>query len=137
MVFIMKSLDIVFTFHSVDHEFIYFEIRLNKLLYSFVCAYRSEKFGKEGLLNAITEFILTRNMELPLFIIGDLNFDLSSHDGSSKILTSWMESLNLKNYVDKPTRNAKYRMKATNTVNYTSTLLDVVLHNKNLISSTS
>ena len=136
LVFILKSLDVTFTFNSPDFEFIYFEIRVNKVMHSFICAYRSQKVDRNDFLNAIQEFLYTKNIDQPLFIVGDLNLDLACTNSSGKCLLDWMASCNLVNYVDKPTREADYNMKATNTVNHTSTLLDVVLHNKNLIAST-
>lgn len=85
MVFIKKSIELVFSFNSLDFEFIYFELKINNKLYAFISAYKSPKIKHDEYLDALYDFLLTRDLSLPLFIIGDLNMDLLTETKSQKL----------------------------------------------------
>ena len=70
----------------------------------------------------------------PIFIIGDLNMDLACNRGD--VLKSFVENFNLKNYVFEYTRVCKKFYKKKNKNNISKTIIDVVLHNSNLVAST-
>ena len=44
LVFVKKCLEVAFYHNSLDFEFIYFEIKINRKLYAFESAYRSERY---------------------------------------------------------------------------------------------
>lgn len=134
LVFIKKASELLFSFNSADFEFIYFELKVNGSLYAFISAYKSPSLKDELFLNALQDFLITRDINLPLFIIGDLNMDLAN-DYKSKNLVNFMNILKLSNYVNVSTRDGKRWNEQKSGFSYTSTILDVVLHNKNLIHS--
>ena len=93
-------------------------------------------------------------MSLPLFIVGDLNLDLLADVGIP--LKQVMDNYQLRNYVEKPTRTAHRVMNRTHKAirrsilkqadsaapsfaeqlsihRHSSTLIDVILHNGNLV----
>ena len=51
-------------------------------------------------------------------------------------LRDFLEFMKLKNFVNTPTREAQYFDKSTQSFRYSKTLIDVVLHNQALVSST-
>ena len=136
LVFVRKTLCVTFMFSSLEHEFMYFELTTLKNKLALICAYKSPSVADCSFLDALQDYMFTRNLELPLFVIGDLNMDLLSTQKCSKLL-EFMQFLNLKNYVDVPTRIASRNMKASGLISHSETLIDVVLHNKDNIAQTN
>ena len=74
------------------------------------------------------------NLDNPLFIIGDLKMDILSAKGQP--LLDYMEEQKIKNFVNEPTRVSSKFFKSSSVNQYSNTLIDVILHNKDLISCT-
>jgi hypothetical protein len=136
LVFVKKSIELLFSFNSTEFEFIYFELKVNGSLYAFMSVYKSPRLKDDLFLNGLQDFILTRDMNIPLFIIGDLNMDLAN-DFKSKYLVQFMNLLKLNNYVNVSTRDGKRWNEQAQKYSYSNTILDVILHNKNLVHTVS
>ena len=107
---------------------------------NFICSYKSPKSNNFQYISALKNFVLPKNLNKPLFIIGDLNIDLlkdqngqfCSDKGAQ--LNEMCEIFKLKFFVKLPTRIAHYKNKLTNNIRTSISLIDVVLHNNELIS---
>ena len=132
LVYIRKEYKIIKQEVSVDYEIIYFQLLVENNLCNFICAYNpNKKFAVEFNNHLETNFLLSLNLDQNLFIIGDLNQDLLSVCGSH--LQKLLDNYEFKNYILEPTRvNTKY-YKKTKSYKTSKTLLDVVIHNNNLI----
>jgi hypothetical protein len=108
---------------------------LNNKLYAFISGYKSPKINPNDYLDSLYDFLLTRDMALPLFIIGDLNMDLLVEQKSSKLL-NFMDTLNLKNFINNSTRDSATKSSISGELRFSNTLIDLVLHNNELISGT-
>jgi exonuclease III len=129
LVYIRNCYKVLETIISPDYELIFFKLLINKKVYSFVATYKPPSTDNKDYLNYLETFIHSNNLNSSWFIIGDLNLDLLSTKGD--LLKSFMSDNDLKNFVESPTRVAF-------TKNYSSsTLIDVILHNKNNILNTS
>jgi hypothetical protein len=131
MVYVKKQYKLIDFSLSSEFELIFFKIMLNKLVFNFIAAYRppnekeaNHKLFFEHLDTFMHSFSLTNN----IFIVGDLNLDLFSKRGDP--LKQFMSLNALKNAGDKPTRVA-----IRNGAIASSTLIDVVLHNTNLVTN--
>ena len=74
------------------------------------------------------------DLEQNLFILGDLNQDLLSSDG--KLLAEFIKNYDFTQHVKAFTRVATKHFKASNTFKTSRSLLDVVIHNKDLVKKT-
>ena len=99
----------------------------------FLICYKSPRLDNAEYLEFLDQAISCFDPNDPLFVIGDLNMDLNSEIGLP--LTEFMRDLSLSNSVTSSTR-IQTRSYANNRTSTSSTLLDVILHNQNLISST-
>ena len=104
-------------------------------MYAIMSCYKSPKIKNADYLSAVNDFLLTRNLSIPLFIVGDLNMDLLNISKCSDLL-EFMSFLNLNNYIQSSTRDAYRIIKSKNEIATSKTLIDVILHNSNLINST-
>ena len=71
----------------------------------------------------------------PIFIFGDLNIDLS--DNKANDLTEFMRLFSLNNFIKEKTRTSQIYLKKQQIFKTTSSLIDVLLHNQNMITDTS
>ena len=81
-----------------------------------------------------TEFLFKIDLQQNLFILGDLNQDLFSEEG--KKLSEFIKDFGFKQYVDEHTRVVTKHYKSTNELKTAAALLDVFIHNNNLINKT-
>ena len=87
----------------------------------------------------LENFLLTRDMSKPTFIVDDLNMDLLKNDKNlfqtdkRSQLNKMCENNTFKNFLLTATRIAKYIHKKTGIIRTYVSLLDVVLQNSNLI----
>jgi exonuclease III len=85
LLFVKKKYSISFIHSSLEHEFIYFELKIKSALFAFVSAYKSPSLLDSDFLDELQDYLFTRNMNLPLFVVRDLNMDLSSQKGSKLV----------------------------------------------------
>ena len=107
-------------------EFIAFTIKYNNKHLNFICAYKPPIYNDRLFIDNLDNLLHLYNLNDPIFIIGDLNMNLSSADNHI-INTNFLDFLTsnqLVNYVTKPTRSIS------------DSLIDVILHNSNLILNT-
>ena len=124
--------------HSVELcnsvEAMHLSVTYNNTTVNFIACYKSPSFNNADFLEFLDLKVSGVNLNEPLFIIGDLNMDLNSDAG--KLLHDFMNDFHLKNFIKEPTR-VKSRLFENSTVKTSSTLLDVILHNDNLVSETA
>ena len=142
IIFVKKQYKIKFI-KSPDMEFIYINIKIKNEELNFISAYKPPKTNNFQFLSTIENFFLSQiNLKHPLFIIGDLNLDLLKDEGDNYVTDKGLQlhqllvNYNLKNYITDPTRIAYYRNKATNDVRKSTSLIDVLIHNGDLIDKT-
>jgi hypothetical protein len=141
VIFIKKHYKIKFI-KSLDMEFINLNLTIGALSFNFISAYKSPKTNNFQFLDALEKYMLSIDLNQPLFIIGDLNLDLLKDKNgcysnkNGELLQQFIDNYNLINFINSPTRSATYKSKKDNSVRITNTLIDVLLHNSNLIDST-
>ncbi|RNA23157.1 Sentrin-specific protease [Brachionus plicatilis] len=115
-------------------EYVYLQIlnEIDNLPVNLICCYKPPNYDDENFLEELDDLLLTIDIELPLFIIGDLNMDLL--DNLSKSLKDFMTSNGLINYVIEPTRTVTKFYRNSNKEKTSNTLIDVVLHNGTLVN---
>ena len=125
------------------YELLTLQVTVDHQNCNFVCCYKSLSINTDKFINYLDSHLLSIDLSKPLFIIGDLNFDLLTDSG--RPLQGLMENYDLNNAVQKPTRIA-HRIKnrenkkllkshgTAHTKTYSSTLLDVILHNGDTIA---
>ena len=73
------------------------------------------------------------NLKDPIFIVGDFNMDLNFD--RSKILKEFMCEYRLKNFIKVPTRLCSRVIIKGSNIKNSSTLIDVLIHNDDLITN--
>ena len=101
---------------------------------NFLIIYKPPKMNEKLFINELDEILCQLDRSLPLFIIGDLNIDLKSSKGQK--LLQFMKSNDLSNFVDDYTRVASKYNNNINEFTISRSLIDVIIHNKNIISKT-
>ncbi|CAF1116675.1 unnamed protein product [Brachionus calyciflorus] len=94
----------------------------------------SKNTAKYDKINNLDEFIHSLNLGEPLFITGDLNMDYSPSIKSN--ISEFIPNNDLVNFVQKPTRVCTKFYKKTNSTKCSSTLIDLFLHNGDLVDET-
>ena len=117
-----------------DIEAIYFRIKFKNLFYNFICTYKPPLTKDKLYLDNLSHFIDTLDSSLPLFIIGDLNMDLKTNKGFA--LRNFMLEFSLNNHVNEFTRAATSWYNKKSKYVTSKSLIDVILHNGNLINIT-
>ncbi|CAF0861672.1 unnamed protein product, partial [Brachionus calyciflorus] len=133
VVFIKNSLVVTKSILLDKLELIYFQIRLKNQKYNFVNSYRSPSVNEELFLDKLDDFIHTLNLNEPLFIIGDLNMDCLNN--ANLKIKDFIQNNDLINFVTKPTRISTKFYKKSNTTKKTTTLIDLLLHNGDLVEN--
>jgi exonuclease III len=133
IVYIKREYNISKSILLNDFEAIYFQIKHETNFYNFLSCYRSPSFNETDFLHKLEDFIFSINLNEPLFLIGDLNFDLLDKDCK---LFDFINNYNLFNFVNKPTRISNNYHSKKNEFICKESLIDIVLHNQNLILST-
>ena len=116
-----------------NFELIYLQLETNKksVPINFVCCYKPPDYHDETFLNTLDDFLFSINLELPLFIVGDLNMNLLSE--SNRKLKEFIINNGLVNYVRESTRTVTKFYQNQGQLKTSNTLIDVVLHNGTLI----
>jgi hypothetical protein len=124
--------------HSVKISDIFEAMHLTFILknetLNFISSYKSPSSKDLDFLTYLDTILLSINLDDPLFIIGDLSMDLLSAKGQP--LLDFMEEQKIKNFVNEPTRVSSKFFKSSGVNQHSNTLIDVILHNKDLISCT-
>ena len=114
-------------------EAIYFEISFKKQKFNFISCYNPPNIILVDFISDLEDFLFHFNLDEPLFLIGDFNIDMFT---PNQQFTDFLKSYDLKNFVKDPTRVfTKSFVKKNNIVQTSSSQIDLVLHNKNLILS--
>ena len=101
---------------------------------NFLACYKSPSINNQDYLDFLENYVSSIDLKDPLFIVGDLNIDLlSKHEN---LLIRFIENFKLKNFITSPTRIQTRLFKATNTTSTSSSLIDVLIHNGELITCT-
>ena len=135
MFYLRREYQIIESFNSPDFEMMHMKINVNGVICDFILSYKPPNESNEEFLEYQHSFIMNLDNSNPIFLIGDLNMDLLTTKGD--VLRQFMVDVNMKNYVTSPTRECKYNMKESGTIKETSTLLDVIIHNNNVVKSTN
>ena len=118
---------------------IFLKIMVDSTEINFICTYKSPKNNNFQYISNLENFFLSKDLSKPFFVIGDLNMDLlkdktgSFYTDKGVQIHEMCENFNFKNFVNCPTRIAQYKDKVTRVVRTSTSLLDVVLHNSDLI----
>ena len=83
--------------------------------------------------NDLEDLIYSFKCTDPMIIVGDLNMDLLVKNNNQ--LEKFIKNNNLCNYVNEPTRNATVYHEKEFKISTSSTLIDVVIHNNDLINN--
>ncbi|RNA03789.1 RNA-directed DNA polymerase from mobile element jockey-like [Brachionus plicatilis] len=134
LVFIKYGLSVTKTILVDELELIYTQFKINSQRFNFVYCYRPPNTKEKDILDKLDDFIHTLNLSEPLFIFGDLNMNYDPKITSN--ITYFCTSNDLINFIHKPTRVCSKYYKKTNKTKTTSTLIDLLLHNGNLIEET-
>ena len=135
IVFIKNSIKVTKSIFLDKMELIYFQIHSKRNKLNFVYSYRAPNLKEQVFLDKLDDFIHTLNLNDPLFIVGDfnMNFDLNNINSNVREFSC---NNNLVNFVQKPTRIAKKFFKKTNSYKCSTTLIDLLLHNGDLVDQT-
>lgn len=133
-IYVKNNINIInYKISDTDFEFIYILFQTNKksLPINFVCCYKPPDYHEEKFLENMDNFLFTLNLDLPLFIVGDLNMDLLND--ANKNLKDFIIGNGLVNFVKETTRTFTKFYQNKNEQKTSNTLIDVVLHNGTLI----
>ncbi len=136
LIYVSNCYSILFIKKFTNIEAIYVKLRLNNLILNFVSCYKNPKENSQVFLDTLDEFLITTNLNEPLLIIGDFNIDLVKLK-TKKLISNFMNGLELKNYMNESTRSvSKFSNNKNQYLNY-NTIIDLILHNSDLVYSTS
>ena len=135
IIFVKNSLSISRSLLLEKSELIYLQIKIKTVKYNFIHCYRSPVLNENIFLERLEDFIHNLNLDEPLFIIGDLNMDLLSD--AQKSFKSFIDNNDLINFITSPTRIATRHVNNNQIIKRSETLIDVLLHNGDLIDETS
>ena len=124
--------------HTILNEIeaIHMEIELGiSEVANFFCCYNPNFNGHEDFISRLETYLFGIDLSKPLFIIGDLNINLSSDKATA--IESFLSTYNLRNFVKDPTRQVYKLKKHSRELTYSSTLIDVILHNREFVKDTS
>ena len=136
-IFLRKSYKYIIEPSNEQIEAVHLKIKnkLNKSnQFSIIVAYKPPIQNNSIFLNTLETIIQQIDPELPIFITGDFNMDLNSNKG--KDLLDFMYINHFKNYIKDFTRISTKWCPYKNEYITSKTLIDVLLHNKDLISNT-
>ena len=103
---------------------------------NFVCTYKPPNDNDIDYIDQLDNHLQSFNLSDPLFIIGDLNMDLANNDNNNSDFADFLSTNNLKNHINNFTRVATLHHFNTNTTTTSESLIDVILHNSDLITRT-
>jgi len=115
-------------------ELIYLRVLVSGQKYNFIYTYKAPNLKEQLFLDKLEDFIHSINLNEPLFMIGDFNMDYNNKINSN--IRKFLNHNDLINFVNKPTRISTKYYKKSNTTKRSSTMIDLILHNGNLINCT-
>ncbi|CAF1132148.1 unnamed protein product [Brachionus calyciflorus] len=131
LVFIKNGLMLTKSKFFSNIELIYFQLKISSQVYNFIYCYRQPILNEIVYLYRLESILHSLNLNDPLFIVGDLNMNILNNENSN--LNSFLANNELMNFIDSPTRtSSKYCSYSKKVINC-QTLIDVVIHNGNLI----
>ena len=133
LVFIKKQYKIFNIKQNSDIECIQYSIMIDKMSLNFISCYKAPDIDNQLFLDKLEEVLLELDNDLPLFIIGDLNMDLLNNKQND--LSSFIINNSLSNFVNAPTRTQIRFFEKENRISCSSTLIDVILGNNDLIEN--
>jgi hypothetical protein len=113
-------------------ELIYFQTKQKNQKFNFIYCYRAPNTNEQNYLDKLDDFIHTLNLDEPLFILGDLNMDVNSNSN----IIEFIKNNDVVNFIQKPTRVCSKFYKKINATRHSSTLIDLFLHNGDLVDQT-
>ena len=126
--------------HSVQKsdsfETMHLSLMLKDSTYNFLAAYKSPSQHSQEFVDYLDNIISGINLNDPLFIIGDLNMDLLPSNSNSNPLKDFITFNKFQNVIKEPTRERTRFFKASGDETSSSTLIDILIHNKELVSAT-
>ena len=154
MVLCKREYNIISSSTDSQYELLVLQLSIKNVLCNFICCYKSPSINANEFTSYLDNYLLSVDLSLPLFIVGDLNFNLTTEQGLP--LEKIMANYQLRNFVEKPTRiahrvsNRNHKsvhksidksttpdllsfMQTIALETHSSTLIDVVLHNGDLI----
>ncbi len=124
--------------HSVQKsdsfEAMHLSLMLKDSTFNFLACYKSPSQHNQLFIDYLDNVISGIDLKDPLFIIGDLNMDLSS--ANLNPLKEFISLNKFQNFITEPTRVRTRFLKSSNDESSSSTLIDVIIHNKDLIKKT-
>lgn len=132
-IYVKNNINIInYKISNTNLEFIYLLFQTTNKSHSinFVCCSKPPDYHEESFLENMDNFLFTMNLDLPLFIVGDLNMNMLNE--SNKNLKDFLVGNGLVNFVRKTTRTVTKFYQNTKEQKTSDTLIDVVLHNGTL-----
>ncbi len=132
MVFIKRFFKIVKTTirqGSSNSEFVHLTIRIGNSSLNVICSYKPPCANNIIYLDELDDLFHSLDTSIHTFIVGDLNMDMSSPDQDDHLL-EFLSDNQFFNFVTEPT------CVSSRINNHSSTIIDVVLHNGSLVTST-
>jgi hypothetical protein len=121
--------------HSVQKsesmEVMHLNLILKNNTFNFLACYKSPRQHNQLFVDYLDSIITGIDLKDPLFIIGDLNMDLLSPNPHP--LKEFITLNSFNNFITEPTRIRNRFFKASNDEASSSTLIDVLIHNKDLV----
>ena len=108
LVFVKKHIQIIATKIHTDFEAIVLQLKIAKVVFNYICAYKSPSSDNNVFINLLENVLFELDPNIPIVIIGDLNINLLQDVNGSKPeneLTDFLEHNQLLNFVKKPTRS--------------------------------
>ena len=156
MVLVKREYNIISSSNDPQYELLALQLCIKNVLCNFICCYKSPSINAIEFTSYLDNYLLSIDLSMPLFIVGDLNFNLTTEHGLP--LEKIMVNYQLRNFVEKPTRVAHRTSNRTHKAvlrsidkttprdslsvrqsiavqTHSSTLIDVILHNGDLITS--
>jgi hypothetical protein len=133
LVYIRKCYKILNSYISLDYELIHIKFSISRQNFNLFACYKPPNELAEPFLEFLETKINALDQKESLFIAGDLNLDWQSAKGAK--LREFCDRITLSNAIYVPTRSATVSIGGH--ARLTSSLIDVILHNTKLISSSS
>lgn len=114
---------------SMDFELLSFKLIINNVTNKFIFTYKPPCTRNDIYIDHLDSVLSQCNLNESLFVIGDINMDWLTVNGSK--LKELCGQFELINFITQPTRSASTKKGESHTI------IDVVLHNKKHITNTN
>ena len=119
-----------------DIEFVSFTIKSLTMSIHFICAYKPPIYNDLLFIDNLDNLLHLFNLNDPIFIIGDLNMNLSNNELNNTNFSDFLFTSQLVNYITEPTRTVTKYYENSNSFHTSDSLIDVIIHNSDLFLST-